>query len=381
MTLPYRPGDTGPHITTWQAWFTRAYRSYAPPVTGTYGPDDTQATTELQRRLGLPQTGHFDYHTAKAAGYTLPKHLAIVFRGTGGIIGEDYVSRVCQAVADLVDERNPAWAATMGGIPVGTAGSRDDPSMQRAVAAALDAGIAEFQRYRGGNPNIKVVIGGYSAGAIVAAKLRQWMLENHPGNYLCSFSIGDPSRPVGGAYHGGTPTPGRGISSWRYGDTSDPRHCWLAHPADMYTAVPDNATGDILQAGYDGITNTEFSNPVAAAQAIAAMVLSIMDQSGIPLPALAKAAINGPAALTGFILPVFINAISGFAAAITGQTGDTPGTAAGINAGIIALRFLAANPPTGPHITYEHTEVWPGQTYLGLAIQHVRDWATRYPPT
>ena len=40
-------------------------------------------------------------------------------------------------VADLVEEVNPAFAATMGGIPGGTAGSPADPSMAHAVELAV----------------------------------------------------------------------------------------------------------------------------------------------------------------------------------------------------------------------------------------------------
>jgi hypothetical protein len=35
------------------------------------------------------------------------------------------------------------------------------------------------------------------------------------------------------------------------------------------------------------------------------------------------------------------------------------------------MKFLASNPPTGPHITYEHAEAAPGVTYLEHARRHV----------
>ncbi|GFG83329.1 peptidoglycan-binding domain-containing protein [Mycolicibacter algericus] len=138
MSLPYRLGDNGPEIVAWQNWFDAMYAAYAPPIDGYYGNDEVAAVNEMQRRLGLPETGEFDQATADKAGYRAdgnykpptpirPKpaerHLALVYRGTGGIIGEDYVSRVCQGAADLVEEINPDWSATMGGIPVGTAPS------------------------------------------------------------------------------------------------------------------------------------------------------------------------------------------------------------------------------------------------------------------
>jgi hypothetical protein len=54
------------------------------------------------------------------------------------------------------------------------------------------------------------------------------------------------------------------------------------------------------------------------------------------------------------------------------------GIAAAIEAAIIALIFFCQG--TRPHIEYHIREVFPGQTYVQHAIQHVRYWAsTRVP--
>jgi peptidoglycan hydrolase-like protein with peptidoglycan-binding domain len=350
MSLPYRLGNQGTEIVAWQTWFNRVYASYAPKVDGYYGSDEVRAVNEMQRRLGLPQTGVFDEHTAELAEYRADgnyapptpirpqfsgRHLALVYRGTGGEIGKDIVSQVCQGATDLLEERNPDWDATIGGIPVGTAPIGPGLSMNRAAQAGFEAGKAEFLDRRRDVPDIKVVIGGYSAGAVVAALLRQWIQANYPNNYLCSFSFGDPTRPVGGAYYGGLAAPGRGIGSWRYGDTGDFRHCWLADPADMYTSVPDNNTGAIMSTAYDIVTNVQLSDPLATAQAIAEKVPAIVDQ-------------------------FFTDPLAGLDA--IGRAG----------------RFVIDG--TRPHIEYHLREVWPGQTYLGLAVQHVRDWCSRVAP-
>lgn len=351
MSLPYRLGDNGPEIVAWQNWFDAMYAAYAPPIDGYYGDDEVTAVNEMQRRLGLTQTGVFDERTAELAGYRVDgnyappnpirpaptgRHLALVWRGTGGEIGKDLVSRVCQGAADLVEEINPDWAATMGGLPVGTAGFGAGLSMNRAVEAGVEAGKAVFLSRHRVNPNVKVVVGGYSAGAVVAARFRQWLQANYPNNYLCSFSFGDPTRPVGGAYYGGLACPGRGIGSWRYGDTGDWRHCWLAALDDMYTSVPDNATGAIMQTGYDMVTDIQLTDPLATAQRIAEKVPVIIDQF-----------VQDP--LAGF------DAI--------GRVGQ----------------FVIAG--TAPHLCYDVVPAWPGgPTYLQLAVQHVRDWASRVAP-
>lgn len=351
MSLPYRVGDSGPEIVAWQNWFGLMYASYAPPVDGYYGSDEVAAVKEMQRRLGLPQSGSFDETTAAKAGYRADGNygprpvkpsprkpaLAIVYRGTGGVIGEDYVSRVCQGVGDLVEERNPDWDATMGGLPVGTAGFGAGLSMNRAVDKAFEAGKREVIDRHGVDPNVRVVVGGYSAGAVVAARLRQWLQTHYPNNYLCSFSFGDPTRPVGGAFYGGLACPGRGISTWRYGDTGDWRHAWLAAPGDMYTSVPDNRTGEIMGTAYEMVVNTQLTDPLATAQAIGERLPKIIDQ-------------------------FFADPLAGFDA--IGQAGA----------------FVSQQPPTAPHIQYEFREAWPGMTFLQLGIQHVRDWCSRAVP-
>src|SRR5690606_30815744 len=157
----------------------------------------------------------------------MPRHLGIVFRGTGGIVGQDYVSRTLQACADLVEEINPEFPATMGGIPVGSAGNFRDVSMQKAVQIGFEDAKRIFLERYALNAKTMVVIGGYSAGAVAAAKFREWLQTFYPANYLCSFSFGDPTRPYGGSYYLGPIHSGQGISSWRYGDVKDWRHCWL----------------------------------------------------------------------------------------------------------------------------------------------------------
>lgn len=322
------------------------------------------------------QLGMLDAAPAPVSG---PRHLAFVWRGTGGIVGLDYVSLVCKANADLVEEINTPWAATMGGIPVGTAGHLWDPSMWRAVREAFEAFKVEFLRRRAINPRMRAVFGGYSAGAVVAALARQWVLEHYPENYLCSFSLGDPTRPNGGAFYNAPASAGegQGISSWHYGDIDDWRHCWLTNRGDIYGRVPLGKTGEIMQDAFDLVTNVELADPIATARNLVQVIPEIAADSGIPIPAALGALAGGLPALFGAGVPLLLNAIGGL---IPGGNPDTlTGTAAAAAAARIALEFALDRPPTRPHITYEYAEVWPGQTYLGLAQQHVRDYATRIP--
>lgn len=382
MSLPYKLGDSGDEIRGWQEWFNRTYRSYAPPVDGYFGQEDSDAVKEMQRRLGWQVDGVFSELLAGAVRYPIPggasappknRALAVVYRGTGGIIGEDYVSRVCQAVSDLVEEVNPDFPATMGGLPVGAAGNINDPSAAHAVATGYENGKRVIIDAIRVDPNRLIIIGGYSLGAIAAAMLREWIIKTYPSNYLCSFSLGDPTRPVGGCYYNGKPTKGHGISSWLYGDVHDYRHCWLAAPGDMYTSVPDDKAGEIMQDFYDIVTSIELSDPTSLLSILDTLP-EILEDANVKLPDIIKILAGDQQELNelGQIGLDFV--ISSIMGAISGKQ---QGLGAIIEAIVCALKFVAEQPPTAPHIQYEFREAWPGQTYLNLAIQHVRDYASR----
>lgn len=381
-----RLGSQGPLVSAWQHEMLRRYPAYARAadggplrVDGYYGYDDRDVQREYERRTGQLVDGIVSERDLQALGITQPpdrkRHLAVVFRGTGGIIGHDYVSLVCQAVDDLVEEVHPLWPATMGGIPVGAARDPKAPSMQRAVEIAVADAKRVIRDALDADPDRKIIIGGYSAGAVVAAHVRQWLLETRPNAYLCSFSFGDPTRPHGGSYYNGPALAGQGISSWHYGDPTDWRHCWLTDPDDMYGNVPLGVTGEIMRGCYDIITQVELSDPLGTARAILPLIPQVAEQAGIPLPKVLRSLLDGTpgSGLLGIGGPAVLSLLGGI-----GRDASTlTGTAAAARAARIALQFATSNPPTAAHIEYHRREVWPGQTYLGLAIQHVRHYATR----
>lgn len=394
MPLPYKPGDHGAEVVYWQKWFNRAYRSYAPGVDGYYGSDEVNSVSKMQTKVSPPQpvTGIFDQELAAAAGYKPPttalqtgkRVLGVVFRGTGGVIGEDLVSLTCQGAVDLVEEQNPPWAATMGGLPVGIAGGVSDPSMDKGAAAAAVAGKAMVDARIKADPSLGIVIGGYSAGAGPAAEVREYVKANYPANYVCSFSFGDFVRPPGGCYYPygpGVDPGGQGIGMKHSGDVTDSRHCWLSnHTAppgmgvDMYTIVPLGVVGDIMRHCEDMVGEFAFTDMLAWLQALIRDLPVVVADAGITMPAVLGGLAGGPAGLAGFALPLLIGSLGGI---IGGGNPDTlTGTAAAAKAAVIALTFLFAG--TGPHIRYHLDEVWPGCTYLQLAIQHVRFWSTAY---
>lgn len=301
--------------------------------------------------------------------------LAYVWRGTGGVIGQDLVSLVCQQAADLVEEINPPWAATMGGLPVGTAGGIGDPSMWAAVQATVAWTQGDFIARHKVNPKIRVVVGGYSAGAIAAGIFRAWLLEFFPDNYVCSFSLGDPTRPFGGGFFGRPAPWGRGISTVQYGDPKDPRHCWLTHEGDMYAQVPGGVTGDIMDDVFEEVTRFSFTDILQVAMRMMTALPTIAQKGGISLPAAFGALAGGPIGLTVFALPLLLTSIGGFVQP-NADADQLTGTPAAAKAAMIGLTFLFQG--TGPHIRYHIDEAWPGgPTFLQLAVMHVRDWASR----
>lgn len=387
MTLTL--GSNGPLVTEWQREMVRRYRSYALAADGGplradgyYGSDDAAVQREYERRTRQTQDGIVSDADLRALGLAAtppppkPRHLGIVFRGTGGIIGQDYVSRVCQGAADLIEERNPDWPASMGGLPPGAPGT---PSMNKAVQIGIAAGAREIQSGR------SFVLGGYSAGAIVAAKLRAMLEPGQPlaeyrPNYVCGFTIGNPARAFGHTYYLGAIPNGRGISDFNMPtSTLGWDWCDLAHPDDMYTNVPLGDAGDIMTAIYQAVTDTQLSDPIGTLRAIIAAIPKVLLEAGVSIPLLtqvgAGAMSGNPAALAGVLLPVLVSTLPALIGAAAG--GPLTGPAAAVQAAIIALKFAASG--TAAHINYHAWEVWPGQTYLGLAVQHVRDWAGRTP--
>lgn len=387
-----RYGGANPvEIMAWQ----RAILAFAPSyarklngqplaIDGWIGDDDAivAAAYRARRKLPAPPKGVVVTHEEYSALVKPPpgvivvprkRHLGIVFRGTGGIIGQDYVSRVCQGAGDLIEERNPEWPASMGGLPPGAPGT---PSMNKGVEIALRSGAAEIRSGR------TFVLGGYSAGAIVASKLRAMLEPGQPlaeyrQNYVCGFTLGNPSRAFGHTYFMGSIPNGQGISDWHMPaatlgwDWAD-----LAHPDDMYANVPLGDTYDIMSAFYRYITDLAMDDPIKMMTAALPLLLTVLDEAGITLPLITGAlgSLTNPVALIGLMLPMLISMLPGLIGANGGQL---TGPAAAAQAAIIALKFLASG--TAAHINYHAWEVWPGQTYLGLAVQHVRDWAGRTP--
>lgn len=156
--FPLVAGDTGPEVLRYQQWFNRQYAFYAPPVTGTYGSADEAAVTELQRRLGLTQTGHFNIQTAKKAGYIQTP----VFFSVEGHSSDMFAGPVADTAAQLEAEglcHHEPTNYNNGAIPFDNQSGVDELA-RRVGQTVQDNGIST-------PPGTPIIIGGFSQGMIV----------------------------------------------------------------------------------------------------------------------------------------------------------------------------------------------------------------------
>lgn len=338
----------------------------APPDVNTNGVFDWA----IQRQMGLDRP--------QAPRVWEPRFATFVWRGTGGVPGEDPVSRICQRLGSLVAEINLPWDATMGGIPVGaTQGGIGAPAMWTAIQDGLSFFQGEYVKTMNSNPDFKCNLIGYSAGAILCQLAREWVLEHYPQSYIASVTLGDPTRPENAAFFGRTVW-GNGIADFALGDPKDYRHAWLTHEKDIYAQIPGGVVGQIMELVYAEVARFAFTDILAFAQRMVAAIPKALELLGISAPDVVKALSGGIGGIFGFGLTQFVMAMGGLIP--TGKPdSELKGTAAAARASVLGLEFLFAG--TGPHIRYEWDEAWPGgPTFVDFGAMHLRDYIGRLKP-
>jgi hypothetical protein len=347
-----------------------------------YDATTADVVAEFQRRAGMLDAGTAvagvcNFATQVRLGVATvgapppPRHACLTFRGTGGVIGQDYTSLVAQACADKVEEVPVPYPAAVGPFPVGVAVDPLGVSGQESVDIAVEWAVDWFEH----NPTRTIVLGGYSLGAIASSRVRAELLPGgrlarFADNYVCGFTFGNPARAFGHTFFLGAIPSGEGISTFHLPEAAwKDRWDWCdeADPLDMYTNVPLGGIGEILRNAGIVVLNTQVHDPIEMARDIIPPILDILKESGITLPFDVSGVITGAlAGLLAALLPGLIPP-------------DDEKTANAVQAAIIALRFYADNPSTRPHVTYQFEEAMPGQSHLAHAIQHVNDWAARKP--
>lgn len=242
--FPYRPGDTGDDIRAWQEWFNRAYQAYAPPATGTYDDASVAATKEMQRRLGLHQTGNFNIQTAKASGYISTP----VFVTVEGHTSNMFFGPVADTATQLEREglcRHQPTGYNNAAVPF------DNQSGVIAVAENIRLRVP---------PNAPLILGGFSQGMIVVYDY----LEQHgaPSNLLGCLFYGNPCRAAGSGGHSG-----HGLDPYkRFGlpgcVPQPPNTFEVLRDGDIFAQNTDDVQGNLKASIYQAVARGDFvSNP------------------------------------------------------------------------------------------------------------------------
>jgi hypothetical protein len=267
---------------------------------------------------------------------------------------------VAQQCLDVADEI-PVQAPWSFGKPV---------SYAKSVTIGVDWAVDWILQHT----DRPIILGGYSQGGEAASRTR---MEFEPGgrlahlqaNFLCGYVFGNPSRHLEKTFFGGPPTDGEGIALFRlplFGD----EWCELVDTYDMYGGVPANLTGEIMRDVYTLCTELELGGGFE--ETFAANCLALLQNlDGDAFDDVARGVQRHGVDLSGAaqIPPEQITTLSNKYITLAGIT-------AAIQACVLGIQFVCWQPPTAPHIEYHIREVFPGQTYVQLAIQHVHHWAT-----
>jgi hypothetical protein len=230
------------------------------------------------------------------------------------------------------------------------------------------------------NTDRPVIAGGYSQGGEAASRYR---MEFEPGgrlahlrqNWVCGYVFGNPSRRMERTYYGGPYTPFDGIGEFRLPELGWD-WCELIDPADLYGTSARGLTGEIERDVYGLCTDLQLHDMQQfAIDFIANCIELVGDLDGDAHDDLCAGCARHGVDITNANISDGVHELSG-------RILSVQGIACAVAACIDGLIFFCSPPfPTAAHCEYHVREVWPGMTYVGLAIQHVHDWVRSYAET
>jgi hypothetical protein len=264
---------------------------------------------------------------------------------------------------------------SMGPLGGASGEGAQSPSYAESVQMAVDWAC----NWLLARPTRTYMLGGYSQGGEAASRI-YWetlpggRLESVRHNYVGGYTFGNPSRQLEHTFYQGPKRKGEGIAQFRMDGMGDD---WADEidPGDMYGAVMKGLVGEIMRDVYTMVTEMELHSGAAAfAQTFAYNCVEIVQN----LDGDAYDDVMETASVMGVD---FIGARRGDIEGVVRRIGDSipdgaitvKGITAAVIAAIQAIIFFAQG--TRPHIEYHIREVFPGQTYLQHAIQHVHYWA------
>jgi len=258
MHFPLMPGETGQDITDWQLWFQRAYAAYAPPVSGVFDADAVTATKEMQRRLGMDQTGHFNIQTAKKSGYIQTP----VFVSVEGHMSNMFSGPVADTATQLEGEglcHHQPVGYNNGSIPFDIRSGVDELNRIFGLTE-LEGAWGQAIPFPVGTP---IVLGGYSQGMIIVHDFLAKYDGPRKGDFLCYLFYGNPCRALNSGGTDGTfgldPLKRFGLP----GDVPQPATAFeVWRPGDIFAQNTDDLKGRLKAAIYQAVARGDlFSNP------------------------------------------------------------------------------------------------------------------------
>jgi len=251
------------------------------------------------------------------------------------------------------------------------------PSYEESVQIGLDWAVDWVLT----NPDRPVILGGYSQGGECASRVR---MEFEPGrrlahlrqNFVAGYVFGNPARHLGHTYYGGPPTSFDGIGQFRLPEMGWD-WCELVDPGDLYATSARGLTGEIERDVYRLCTTMQLhEGALAFCQTLIRNLMEVVrNLDGDAYDDLETGMARHGVDLSGATLlpPERLQPL-------TDRLVTIEGIACAIAAAVDGLIFFCSPPfPTAAHCEYHLREVWPGQTYVGLGVQHVRDYIGRLP--
>jgi hypothetical protein len=286
--------------------------------------------------------------SAKIAGvtYTEPDGVPfLTFAGTWAAPGVGYPSDVLTQASDRAVEVPVQAPWSFGPIPPGELTA---PSYQRSIAIGLEWAVNWLLT---AHPSGPFGVGGYSQGAECASMLllelgESGRLAHRAADFIGGFAFGNPCREMGHSYPGGADPHENfsGISPTNLVGTPATFNDY-AQPGDMYACTPTlqksllggalepDPAGEIMRDCYTLATEMQIGD---GGQFILTLVQNCIDVAND------LRILGGDATI-----------------------------ADAIQAATIAIGFVATQPPTQAHISYQWAEAEPGCTYLEHAVRHV----------
>jgi hypothetical protein len=291
------------------------------------------------------------------------------------------VARACSGVVEEVPVQAP-WC--FGPITGGGQG-REAPSYAESVQIGVDWAVDWLLAH----PHRTFLLGGYSQGAECAARIRSELedggrLTHLRANYVAGYAFGSPSRQEDHVFHAGPKRNGEGIAAFRQIGMGDD---WAdeVDQGDMYGAVPANLTGEIMRDVYTMMTEMQLHDGfVEFARDLAFACIELLGNlDGNAYDQVVSQARRAGVSFEG-VQRLDPGQLQELLTRIRARLGDDgflsiKGITAAIAAAVRAITFYAQG--TAPHIEYHLREVFPGQTYVAHAIQHVHYWAGTRAPT